>query len=342
MKERMIVSWLTTNRCNLKCQHCYQDADTLEASTATELKTDEAKTLIDQIAAAGFKIMIFSGGEPLLRPDIFELVAYASSKGLRPVFGTNGMLITLEVAQKLKEAGAAAMGISLDSLDEAKHNRFRGDSDAYRLAIQGMENCKAAGLPFQIHTTIVDWNKDELLDIIDFAVEKGAIAHQPFFLIPVGRGEYIAETSIEVLENEELIAKIMRKSTEVPISVKPTCAPQFVRIAEQMDIDTRFSRGCLAGLTYCIINPDGIVQPCAYMKQEAGNVRTQGFDEIWATSPVFQTLRTEAYADPCGSCDYKQGCGGCRARAAYYHEGDFMAADEYCAHGKKLTAESQK
>ena len=338
----MIVSWLTTNRCNLKCQHCYQDADTLEASTANELNTTEAKALIDQIYKAGFKLMIFSGGEPLLRDDIFELVAYASSKGLRPVFGTNGMLITLEVAKKLKEAGAAAMGISLDSLDETKHNQFRGDPEAFKLAIEGMDNCNAAGLPFQIHTTIVDWNKDEVLDIIDFAVQKGAIAHQPFFLIPVGRGIYIAETSIEVLENEDLLGRIMKKSTEVPIAVKPTCAPQFVRIAEQLGISTRYSRGCLAGLTYCIINPDGIVQPCAYMKQEAGNVREQTFDDIWANSPVFETLRTEAYADPCGSCDYKKGCGGCRARAAYYHDGDFMAADEYCAHGKKLSTDADK
>jgi len=321
--------------------HCYQDADTLEASTANELNTSEAKTLIDQITEAGFKVMIFSGGEPLLREDIFELVAYASSKGLRPVFGTNGMLITREVAEKLKAAGAAAMGISLDSLDAGRHNEFRGDPEAHRLALEGMENCKAVGLPYQIHTTIVDWNKDEVLDIIDFAVENGAIAHQPFFLIPVGRGEYIAETSIEVLENEELLGKIMKKSTEVPIAVKPTCAPQFVRIAEQLGIETRYSRGCLAGLTYCIINPDGIVQPCAYMKQEAGNVREQSFDEIWATSPIFETLRTEAYADPCGSCDYKKGCGGCRARAAYYHDGDFMTADEYCAHGKKLTADTE-
>ena len=335
----MIVSWLTTNRCNLKCQHCYQDADTLEASTANELDTAEARILIDQIAKAGFRVMIFSGGEPLLREDIFELVAYARSKGLRPVFGTNGMLITPKVAKQLKAAGAAAMGISLDSLDENKHNEFRGDPEAFCLALEGMENCKSVSLPFQIHTTIVDWNKDEVLDIIDFAVEKGAVAHQPFFLIPVGRGEYIAETSIEVLENEDLLGKIMKKSTGVPISVKPTCAPQFVRIAKQMGIATRYSRGCLAGLTYCIINPDGIVQPCAYMKQRAGNVREQSFDDIWANSPLFETLRTQAYSDPCGSCDFKKDCGGCRARAAYYHDNDFMATDEYCAHGKQLTTD---
>jgi putative heme d1 biosynthesis radical SAM protein NirJ2 len=336
----MIVSWLTTNRCNLRCQHCYQDADTLDALTENELDTTEAKTLIDQIARAGFKIMIFSGGEPLLRPDIFELVTYASGKGLRPVFGTNGMFITPEVAQKLKDAGAAAMGISLDSLDPAKHNQFRGDSQAWELAVQGMENCRAIDLPFQIHTTIIDWNQNELLDIIDFAVEKGAIAHQPFFLIPVGRGKYIEDTSIQVLENEDLLRNIMRKSTEVPISVKPTCAPQFVRIARQLGIDMRFTRGCLAGLSYCIINPQGIVQPCAYMKEEVGNVREQPFDEIWENSPIFQKLRTQAYAKPCGSCDYKDGCGGCRARAAYYHDGDFMAADDYCAHGKQLLTEA--
>ena len=184
----MIVSWMTTNQCNLTCSHCYQDAG--EAKEA-ELTTQEGKELIDGIARAGFKIMIFSGGEPLMRPDIYELVSYAASKGLRPVFGTNGMLITEEVAQRLKEAGAMAMGISLDSLDEEKHNTFRGNPEAYARTIEGMKNCRKVGLPFQIHTTIMDWNKEEICDIIDFAVEMGAIAEYSFFLIPVGRGVFI-------------------------------------------------------------------------------------------------------------------------------------------------------
>ncbi|MDR3053155.1 MAG: putative heme d1 biosynthesis radical SAM protein NirJ2 [Coriobacteriales bacterium] len=327
---------MTTNRCNLKCQHCYQDAEGTDASIENELSTAEAKQLIEQIAQTGFKIMIFSGGEPLLRPDIFELVAHASAQGLRPVFGTNGMLLTPTVVQKLKDAGAAAMGISLDSLDPHKHNEFRGDPQAFQLTLQGMENCRAAGLPFQIHTTIMDWNTNELLDITDFAVEKGANAHYPFFLIPVGRGKFIEETAIKVLENEELLHSIMQKSTEVSISCKPTCAPQFVRVARQMGIDTRFTRGCLAGLSYCIISPEGIVRPCAYMMEPAGDLRTQSFGEIWEKSAVFTALRTQAYSGACGSCDYKDGCGGCRARAAYYHDGDFMAADEYCAYGKQL------
>ena len=181
----MIVSWMTTNQCNLKCVHCYQDA---EEATDRELSTDEAKKMIDEIAKAGFKIMIFSGGEPLLRPDIYELVAHAASCGLRPVFGTNGTLITDEVAQKLKEAGACAMGISVDSLVPEKHDKFRGLANAYELTRAGIEACKRAGLPFQLHTTVVDWNRDEVCAITDFAEQIGAVAHYIFFLIPVGRG----------------------------------------------------------------------------------------------------------------------------------------------------------
>jgi putative heme d1 biosynthesis radical SAM protein NirJ2 len=331
----MIVSWMTTNSCNLACKHCYQDADEAQER---ELSTSEAKAMIDQIAKVGFKIMIFSGGEPLLRSDIFELVAHAASKGLRPVFGTNGILITEAVATRLKQCGVCAMGISVDSLDAQKHNHFRGLEDAHQMTLQGIENCKKAGLPFQLHSTVVDWNRDEICALTDFAEQIGAIAHYIFFLIPVGRGEYIKETSLQVAENEALLREIMLKSAAVSIDVKPTCAPQFTRVAKQLEIpmSPRFSRGCLAGLTYCVIGSQGIVRPCAYMVEEAGDVRQQPFDEIWSSSPVFQRLRTLDYSGACGSCDYKDGCGGCRARAAYYHDGDILAQDDYCAHGQRL------
>ena len=213
----MIVSWMTTNKCNLTCKHCYQDAR--PDACANELTTDEARALIDQIAAAGFKIMIFSGGEPLMRPDIYDLVAYAASKGLRPVFGTNGTLITPEVAGRLKECGACAMGISLDSLDRAKHDSFRGLEGAWDATVAGMRACREVGLPFQIHTTVLDWNEHEVCDITDFAVEHGAIAHYIFFLIPVGRGKYINDTSLKVAANERLLRQIMAKQAEVSIDV---------------------------------------------------------------------------------------------------------------------------
>ena len=329
----MIVSWMTTNRCNLKCEHCYQDAAECDSR---ELTTAEGKAMIEQIARAGFKIMIFSGGEPLMRDDIFELVAHAAAQGLRPVFGSNGTLITDEVARKLKEAGACSMGISIDSLDAAKHDAFRGVAGAHADTLAGIEACKRAGLDFQIHTTVVDWNRDEVCDITDFAQSIGAVNHSIFFLIPVGRGKYIEETSLKVLENEALLQDIMRKAAEVDIDVKPTCAPQFTRVADQLGIPTRYTRGCLAGLTYCVVGSEGIVRPCAYMTEDAGDVREQPFDEIWATSPVFERLRTQAYGGNCGECDHKEHCGGCRARAAYYHDGDYMAQDDSCAYGQKL------
>lgn len=331
----MIVSWMTTNRCNLNCKHCYQDAG---AEKAAELTTSEAENLIDGIARAGFKIMIFSGGEALLRPDIPSLVAYAASKGLRPVFGTNGTLLTPETVRTLKESGAMAMGISLDSLDREKHNAFRGDSTAFERTIRGMENCRAAGLPFQIHTTVMDWNRDEIINIIDFAVKMGAIAAYLFFLIPVGRGVFLEQSALETRSYEELLRTVMQKQKETPIPIKPTCAPQFTRVAKQLGVplDKRFSRGCLAGLTYCIVSPVGTVRPCAYMTEEAGNVRETPFDQIWRESPLFARLRTKAYGGVCGQCGYRNLCGGCRARAAYYHGGDFMQEDSYCAYGLEL------
>lgn len=329
----MIVSWNTTNACNMYCDHCYRDAG---CKAEEELSTAEAKTLLEQIARAGFKIMIFSGGEPLMRPDIVELVAYAASLGLRPVFGTNGTLITLEMAQKLKAAGAMGMGISLDSMDREKHNKFRKFPGAWEGAVQGMRNCRAAGLPFQIHTTVMEWNNHELEDLTDFAVAEGAVAHHFFFLVPTGRAKTIEAESLRAEAYEDTLTRIMKKQQEVDIELKPTCAPQFLRIAAQMGLKTRFRRGCLAGTAYCIISPRGKVQPCAYLNMELGDVRQTPFDEIWKNSEVLNKLRTLEYSGGCGSCEYKRACGGCRARAAYYHEGDYMAEEPWCLyHGRK-------
>ncbi|MCI7611407.1 MAG: putative heme d1 biosynthesis radical SAM protein NirJ2 [Selenomonadaceae bacterium] len=329
----MIVSWNTTNACNMYCDHCYRDAG---CKAEEELSTAEAKTLLEQIARAGFKIMIFSGGEPLMRPDIVELVAYAASLGLRPVFGTNGTLITLEMAQKLKAAGAMGMGISLDSMDREKHNKFRKFPGAWEGAVQGMRNCRAAGLPFQIHTTVMEWNNHELEALTDFAVAEGAVAHHFFFLVPTGRAKTIEAESLRAEAYEDTLTRIMKKQQEVEIELKPTCAPQFLRIAAQMGMKTRFRRGCLAGTAYCIISPRGKVQPCAYLNMELGDVRQTPFDEIWKNSEVLNKLRTLEYSGGCGSCEYKRACGGCRARAAYYHEGDYMAEEPWCLyHGRK-------
>ena len=329
----MIVSWNTTNACNMYCDHCYRDAG---CKAEDELNTAEAKKLLDEIAKAGFKIMIFSGGEPLMRPDILELVAHATSLGLRSVFGTNGTLITLDMAQKLKAAGAMGMGISLDSLDREKHNTFRKFPQAWEGAVAGMRNCRQAGLPFQIHTTVMDWNEHEIEAITDFAVAEGAVAHHFFFLVPTGRAQTIEAESLRARSYEDVLTRIMQKQQQVDIELKPTCAPQFMRIAKQMGVKTRFRRGCLAGTSYCIISPRGQVQPCAYLNMPLGDVRETPFDEIWKNNPILQELRTLDYKGGCGSCEYKGSCGGCRARAAYYHEGDYMAEETWCLYHGRL------
>lgn len=322
----VIVSWNTTNACNMYCRHCYRDAG--ERSNE-ELDTKEGLLLVDQIAEAGFKIMIFSGGEPLMRDDIYTLVARAKEKGLRPVFGTNGTLISGEVARQLKESGAAVMGISLDSVDPASHDDFRAAPGAWQGAVEGMRACRSAGLPFQIHTTVMEWNLPEVEKLTDFAVETGAVGHHIFFLVPSGRAVNIEDESLQAAQYEALLRRIMRKQSEVNIELKPTCAPQFMRIAAQLGVKTRFSKGCLAGISYCIVSPRGIVQPCAYLNIPAGNVREETFGEIWQDSNIFHSLRKGEYGGSCGSCKYKQACGGCRARAYFYH-GDYLAEEPWC------------
>ncbi len=323
----MIISWNTTWECHLKCKHCYRDAGDKREN---ELSTAEGKKLLAEIARAGFKIIILSGGEPLLRDDIFELTACARDLGMRPVFGTTGTTITEAVAHKLKEAGALRMGISLDSATAPLHDDFRQVPGSFDAAIQGMEACRAAGLPFQIHTTIVEQNYRDFEKITDLAVELGAAGHHIFFLVPTGRGKDIEEEALRQKQYEEVMHRILKKQKDVELELKPTCAPQFMRIAKQMGMNMRFSRGCLAGTAYCCILPNGVVHPCPYLPLQVGHVREMPFDRIWQEAEIFQELRRDDLGGKCGECRYKAICGGCRARAYYYTDRDYMAEDPWC------------
>ena len=327
----MIISWNTTQACNIHCSHCYRDAGT---RSADELTTEEGKKLLSEMAKAGFKIVILSGGEPLMRSDIYELIAHARTVGLRPVLGTNGILITPDVASKLKEAGLAVAGISLDSCDPNKHNHFRQAEQAWQKSVAGMEACREAGLKFQIHTTAMSWNEPEITDITDFAVKIGAIAHHIFFLVPTGRGKDIEATTLKTEQYEALLGRILDKQGQVPIELKPTCAPQFMRIAKEKGIAMRYSRGCLAGTGYCVIIPNGNVQPCPYLPIAVGNVKEKAFDQIWQESALFEELRHEPLKGGCGACGYDKICGGCRARAYYYSDGDYRAEEPWCHCGR--------
>jgi len=314
------------------CDHCYRDAG---ARLEEELDTDQGRTLIDQIKEAGFRLMIMSGGEPLMRPDIFELCAHAVSRGLRTVMGTNGTLITLEVARELKRSGVAACAVSLDSITAAENDSFRKLDGAFDLALQGMKSLREVGIPFQVNTTVMDWNVGQLEAMTDLAIEIGAMAHHIFFLVPTGRAASIEQEALRVREYEQTLNRIMEKQKRISIEIKPTCAPQFIRVADMKGIKTRFSRGCLAGISYCIISPKGDVQPCAYLDLRLGNVKEQSFADIWRDNQVFRRLRSQQYGGKCGDCEYTTTCGGCRARAYYYTDGDYMAQDDWCLYQPK-------
>ncbi len=324
-----LVSWNITRQCNLTCAHCYRDAR--EKPDPQELTTEEGVALIRQIAQVGFRVLILSGGEPLMRRDLYELVAAATATGLRPVLGSNGTLIDQAAARKLKEAGLARAGISLDSADADYHNALRGSPTAWQDAIAGMKACRAVGLPFQINTTVTQQNQDQVLQITDLAIELGAAAHHVFFLVPTGRGKDIAGDMVSAARYEQLLEALMRKQQEIEIEIKPTCAPQFVRIADQLGLATRFSAGCLAGRTYCVITPTGEVQPCPYLPHAAGNVHDRPFSEIWQQSEVLRALREGTPGGLCGRCRWSQRCFGCRARAYWASDGDMMAEDPWCA-----------
>jgi putative heme d1 biosynthesis radical SAM protein NirJ2 len=327
----MIISWNTTKACNLKCEHCYRDAG---GKDPDELDTQEGKDLLSEIAKAGFKIIILSGGEPLMRKDIHELISYSASLGMRPVLGTNGTLFTAEIVKELKKSGLARAGISLDSKDYRIHDDFRKQKGAWESTINAMKLCRQEGLDFQVHTTVTKRNYKEIIEITDFVTDLGAKAHHIFFLIPTGRGKDISDVFITGREIEEVLEKVLNKQKETKIELKPVCAPQFIPMAKKMGLDLRFQRGCLAGTGYCCVLPNGDVHPCPYLPVKVGNVRKEKFSHLWKNSDVFVRLRSLEYSGSCGPCANKSSCGGCRARAFYY-SGDYMGEDPDCPLLKK-------
>jgi radical SAM protein with 4Fe4S-binding SPASM domain len=279
------------------------------------LSTEEAFFVIDQIRATGKPVVVLSGGEPLLRKDIYAIARYGTEQGLRMVMGTSGYLIDQNTAVKLKEAGIQAIAISLDSKDPATHDAFRGVEGVWEKATKAIGYCRDAGIAVQINMSVMRSAISEVEDVIRLGTSLGVSDYQLFFPIPTGRARKIEPRSPE--EYEELIRQILIRYHHSDLNIRPTCAPQFRRIADELGIkNPAWGRGCLAGITYCRIFANGDVTPCPYLPVSAGNVRTTPFNEIWKNSPLFIALRDPArLTGKCGRCSFKTSCGGCRARA---------------------------
>ncbi len=335
-----LVAWETTRNCNLACVHCRASA-TCGPYTG-ELDTPAAFRLLDQIAEVGKPIIILTGGEPLLRPDIFDIANYGTQKDLRMVMAVNGMLVTEQMADKMAKAGIQRISISLDGATAASHDAFRGVDGAFDGALRGIANAKAAGLAFQINTTITKNNLQQIPSILKLAEELGAVAHHIFLLVPTGRGKYILDQAIDSREYEETLNWFYDQRKKTKLQLKATCAPHYHRILRQrakaeglaVTFQTHgldaVTRGCLAGSGFCFISHRGIVQPCGFLDLNCGDVTRQSFAEIWRQSPNFLKLRdVRQLKGKCGRCEYRRVCGGCRARA-YEASDDFLAAEPLC------------
>jgi heme b synthase len=335
-----MVAWELTRGCNLACVHCRASAE--RGPYPGEFSTQECLRVMDEIASVSRPVIILTGGEPLLRPDIFDLAHYGTDKGFRMVMATNGTLMTEETVEKMKVSGIQRISVSLDGPGSETHDAFRKVKGAFETSLKGIELAKKGGLEFQINTTITQMNLHLIADILKLAVDLGAVAHHIFLLVPTGRGKELQDQEISALDYEKTLNWFYEQRERVPLQLKATCAPHYYRILRQRakkenkkivpkeyGLDA-MTRGCLGGISFCFLSHVGQVQPCGYLELNCGNVRKQSFKEIWENSPVFLNLRNmDGYKGKCGICEYRKVCGGCRARA-YESSGDYMNEEPYC------------
>ncbi|MBF0488515.1 MAG: radical SAM protein [Nitrospirae bacterium] len=333
-----IVSWNVTRRCNLSCGHCYIDAG---SAVEPELDTKECTALIDELAAINKSMMlIVTGGEPMMREDIFDLIYHASAAGLIPVLGTNGTLITTKNINSLKEAGLRGAGISIDSTTPADHDLFRGVSGSWARAIEALKLLREAGIETQLDVTVMDNNCADLEKFVALGSELGAKAINLFFLVCTGRA---MRTLISTANYNSALRTIMALSkSERRLMVRARCAPHIYRIMHEDGAHIQpGTRGCLAGRSYMRVDPYGNVTACPYMPDTIGNVKSEPIAAIWNNSINLVTLREGKYGGRCGRCEYTEVCGGCRARA-FADKADFMDEDPLCTYEPKQEKETLK
>jgi len=358
-----LVFWETTTACNLECAHCRR----LEVSATLskdDLTTDQARRMISDIAAFAKPILVLSGGEPLMRDDIFDLARHARAERLAVALATNGVRVDARTATRIAESGIRRVSISFDGADAQTHDAFRRQEGAFEAALEGLRRLRAVGVSTQINTTVTRHNVEQLGAIYQMALREGVDALHLFLLVPVGCGLQIADEQMLTAERyEQALNWLYDISREGRIQTKATCAPHYFRIARQRRAaearqagalsDDRSAavpahaepawppghpalhaetKGCLAGTGVCFISHKGEVFPCGYLPVSAGNVMEQPFARIWTHSDVFARLRDpDALEGKCGVCEYRFVCEGCRARA-FAATGNYLAEEPFCSH----------
>ncbi len=332
---RLVVLELT-RRCVLNCIHCRASAQ--PDSYNDELDTASWFKVLDDISSFSRPIIILSGGESLLREDVFDIISYARKRGLDCVIATCGMTVTEERVVALKRSGISAVGVSIDGEDAKTHDSIRRAKGVFDAAIKTTRLLKKHGIEFQINAFIGRYNFRQLDNILRLATELGASSFHPFFLVPVGRADELKDKQLTPLEYEEVLTKIYNLSLGAAIHCRPTCAPHYSRIVRKNagkeggpDMDALTS-GCMGGKSFAFISSIGKVQTCGFLEAECGDIRSSDFSQIWQDSIVFNDLRDlSGYNGKCGVCEYLKVCGGCRARA-YAATGDYLGEEPECVY----------
>lgn len=371
LNELRLLFWETTAGCNLECIHCRR-LDVSRQLMKDDLTTQEALLFVRALAAFAKPILVLSGGEPLFRPDIFQIAMHARDQGLTVALATNGTLIDERMAHAIVDSGIQRVAISIDGADETTHDSFRRQPGSLAAALKGFRHLRRLGMSMQINSTVTRHNVHQIEKLYATAQELGADALHLFMLVPVGCGVQIAETNMLPAEEYERVLNWMYdKSRERALHLKATCAPHYFRVmrqraaAEHVHIDATHShgkpehgpargsgrghpgghgngggrnmaamtKGCLAGSAICFVSHTGEVFPCGYLPVSAGNVKREPMREIWEHSEVFGRLRdVEQLEGKCGLCEFKKVCLGCRARAFYATHGNYMAEEPHCAY----------
>lgn len=331
-----VVAWNLTRRCNLACAHCYIAAGPTESATG-ELPTADCHRITDEILAVNpAPLLILSGGEPLLRRDLEAIAERAASRGATVVVGTNGTGLTAERIRALKSAGVTGVAVSVDSLRPTYHDNFRHGRGALADTQASLARLRELRLDFIIQTTVTRGNRHELEPLVAWAGEQGAVAFNCYFLVATGRGAGMGGGDLSPAEYEAVLADLARWEGEYRgrMMVRSKCAPHFMRHVHATDPDSpvlRYESRCPCGTQYCRITPDGKVTPCPYLPEVAGDLTRERFGDVWRSAPLFQQLRSGTLGGRCGKCEYREMCGGCRARA-FAVTGDILAADPSCVY----------
>ncbi len=334
-----IVCWGITQKCNLSCPHC--DRGLGDRNGSYDLSTEECFRVIDGILEVGKPAIVLTGGEPLLRDDIFKVASYATDRGLRVVLSTTGPLITPEVAAKIKDANILRVGVSLDFPIADLHDRFRGKSGTFNRTLSGIKVAQQAGLKVEVYSVIAKFTAPYLKDLLNLIIELGVVTWNPVMFVPTGRGKTMKHAQLSPEEYEQTLNWLYEKENELRdrILFGGDSLPQRNRIVRQRGTEQRIKsfsklhlRGCKAGINGCDILYRGKVVACSMLDIEAGDLRKESFAQIWYNSSLFRKLRDLSnIKGKCGVCEYQTVCGGCRART-YGATGDYFDADPWCTY----------